>query len=117
MQLKVIYNKESHTFWVNRKVDPLQKLLKLAIEKFDLASLGEQNCRLRSYNIVNGLMQDTYSGQELRTFDDLKIYPLKTLALETKLEHESFEDYDPNLINLKINVWGKGITTLNEEAL
>ena len=63
MQLKVIYNKESQTFWVNRKLDPLSKLLKLAIDKFAI-STGQHNCRLRAYNIVNGLMQDTYSGQE-----------------------------------------------------
>jgi len=53
----------------------------------------------------------------VKTFDELKIYPLKTLALEIKQEHENFEDYDPNLINLKINSWKTGITTLNEESL
>ena len=45
----------------------------------------------------------------MKSFEELKIYPLKTLALETKLESEVFTDYDPNQINLKLNIWRKGI--------
>ena len=41
-------------------------------------------------------MLDTYSDREKQTLQDLKIYPLKTLALEEKLPEEAFEDYDPN---------------------
>lgn len=60
-------------------------------------------------------MQDTYHGNEQKSFEELKIYPLKTLALETKLPEEEFYEYDPNQINLKINIWRKGIQSLNEE--
>lgn len=59
-------------------------------------------------------MQETYTGIEDRCFEELKIYPLKTLALETKTDSEVFYDYDPNQINLKINNWRKGIQSLNE---
>lgn len=41
-------------------------------------------------------MQDTYHGNEQKSFEELKIYPLKTLALETKLPDEEFYEYDPN---------------------
>lgn len=54
-------------------------------------------------------------GNEAKSFEELKIYPLKTLALETKFPHEDFYEYDPNQINLKINIWRKGIQSLNEE--
>jgi len=60
-------------------------------------------------------MQDTYTGGEYKSFEELKIYPLKTLALETKLQDESFTEYDPNQINIKLNQWKKGILSLNEE--
>jgi hypothetical protein len=54
--LKVIYNKESLTFKVNRKLDPLMKLLEMAVENFGLKEMGVENCRLRAYNVVNGIM-------------------------------------------------------------
>lgn len=54
-------------------------------------------------------------GHESQSFEELKIYPLKTLALETKQPHEVFYEYDPNQINIKINAWRKGIQSLNEE--
>lgn len=94
---------------MNWKLDPLSKLLSLAYEKFGLHKIGIENCRLRAYNVVNGIMQDTYMGNEAKSFEELKIYPLKTLVLETKFAHEEFYEYDPNKINLKINVWRKGI--------
>lgn len=49
-------------------------------------------------------MMDIYTKKE-ETLEILKIYPMKTLALETKLENKSFMDYDPNQMMLKINVW------------
>lgn len=80
---------------MNRKLDPLNKLLKLSYDKFGL-KVGIENCRLWAYNVVNGIMQDTYHGNEQKSFEELKIYPLKTLALETKLPEEEFYEYDPN---------------------
>ena len=35
---------------------------------------------------MNGVMLDTYTGRENKSFDELKIYPLKTLALEVKTD-------------------------------
>ena len=62
-------------------------------------------------------MLDTYEGKECDTLEVLKIYPLKTLALEEKIDSEEFEKYDPNLIVVKINLWREGLTSLIEEVL
>ena len=117
MQLKVIYNDESRAFWVNRKEDSLNYLLKLAIDEFELQNIGIENWRLRAYNIVNKVMQETYTGKENETFEELKIFPLKTLALETKITGEEFEEYDPNQIVLKVNSWKRYLKILDEENL
>lgn len=62
-------------------------------------------------------MQDTYTGREKETLEVLKIYPLKTLALEEKKDMEEFEEYDPNQIVVKVNKWREGITSLIDEVL
>ena len=62
-------------------------------------------------------MQDTYTGNEHSSFEVLKIFPLKTLALETKAADKFFEEYDPNQIILKVNPWRWGITVLDEDKL
>ena len=50
-------------------------------------------------------MLDSYSGREGETFEMLKIYPMKTLALEEKDHEDMFEDYDPNQMVIKVNAW------------
>ena len=117
MQLKVIYNDESRAFWVNRKDDNLQDLLLQVINEFKVEHIGVENCRLRAYNIVNKVMQETYTGKEQESFLALHIFPLKTLALETKKPEEQFEENDPNMITLKVNIWRRNITILDEENL
>ena len=62
-------------------------------------------------------MLDTYDGREKETLEVLKIYPMKTLALEEKRTEEKFEDYDPDSMIVKVNVWRPGFTSLIEEAL
>lgn len=62
-------------------------------------------------------MQETYTDKENESFEKLAIFPLKTLALETKKPDETFEEYDPNLITLKVNVWKRNLTILDEDHL
>ena len=62
-------------------------------------------------------MLDTYTGRENQTLSELKIYPMKTLALEEKLPSEVFEDYDPNAMLIKINFWRSGLEALTDEVL
>jgi hypothetical protein len=68
----------------------------MAIKTFGVEDKGKENCRLRAYNVVNGTLQGTYTGGENKVFEQLKIYPLKTLALEIKDPGTEFVDYDPN---------------------
>jgi len=63
------------------------------------------NFRLRAYNVQYKIMLDTYTNRENETLEVLKIYPMKTLALEEKGDEDMFEDYDPNQIVVKINLW------------
>lgn len=62
-------------------------------------------------------MLDTYTGRESETLEVLKIYPMKTLAFEEKLPNQNFEEYDPNSMVIKVNVWRNGIQSLSEEVL
>ena len=76
-----------------------------------------ENFRLRAYNVQHSIMLDTYSGREKETLEVLKIYPMKTLALEEKVDSEEFDEYDAESMTVKVNVWRPGLVSLNEETL
>jgi hypothetical protein len=42
---------------------------------------------------------------------------MKTLAFEEKLPIDTFEEYDPNQMVIKINWWRIGIVSLAEDVL
>ena len=55
-------------------------------------------------------MLDTYQGREDLTLEQLKIYPMKTLALEKReTQDEPWEAYDPNLMEIRLTKWVPGI--------
>ena len=62
-------------------------------------------------------MLDTFTDREKQTLRALKIYPMRTLALEEKLSEEIFEDYDPDSMQIKVNYWRDGLESLTEEVL
>ena len=62
-------------------------------------------------------MLDTFTDREKQTLRALKIYPMRTLALEEKLSDEIFEDYDPDSMQIKVNFWRDGLESLTEEVL
>lgn len=62
-------------------------------------------------------MLDSYTGRENDSLQQLKIYPMKTLSLEEKLPEEVFEDYDANVMQIKVNFWRRGLQALTEEVL
>ena len=76
-----------------------------------------ENFRLRAFNVQYKIMLDTYTGRENESLQQLRIYPMRTLALEEKLADEEFEEYDPNTIQIKINFWRPGLEALTEEVL
>ena len=62
-------------------------------------------------------MTDTYTGGEQETLEALKIYPMRTYALEEKGDEEMFEEYDPSMMEIKINIWRPHLTDILEETL
>ena len=42
---------------------------------------------------------------------------MKTLALEEKLPDETFEEYDPDSMLIKVNFWRAGLEALTDEIL
>jgi hypothetical protein len=62
--------------------------------------------RLRAYNVQFSIMLDTYEDREDMTLEQLKIYPMKTLALEQRLSiDQQWEKYDPNLMEIRVTFW------------
>ena len=88
---------ETRVFYVDRREDTYNSFFDKVYNDFIKDhTKNKSNFRLRAYNVQYSIMLDTYSGRENETLEVLKIYPMKTLALEEKLENETFEDYDPN---------------------
>jgi len=55
-------------------------------------------------------MLDTYEGREDLSLELLKIYPMKTLALEEKKSSEdAWEAYDPTQMQIRLSCWRPGI--------
>ena len=76
-----------------------------------------KNFRLRMYQEMYDIMTDTYTGREDQTLEALKIYPMRTLALEEKGDEDMFEEYDPDSIQLKVTLWRDGLESLAEQVL
>ena len=70
---------------VDRKVDTYNSLKKLVLDEFFQGqNINPELFRLRAYNVQFQILLDTYEGREDMTLELLKIYPMKTLALEER---------------------------------
>jgi hypothetical protein len=107
MQLKVIHHPpgaasdhsfETKIFYVDRREDTYATLFDKVYQEFVGPNTDKhpQNFRLRAYNVQYRIMLDTYTGRDQESLEVLKIYPMKTLAFEEKLDCADFEEYDPN---------------------
>lgn len=133
MQLKVIYYPprqvidaqnlddqfETRIFYVDRREDTYATFFDKVYKEFvgDNESKNRTNFRLRAYNVQYKIMLDTYTNRDNESLEQLKIYPMKTLAFEEKITTDSFEEYDPNTMVIKINWWRMGIVSLSEDVL
>ena len=115
MQVKVFYGDITKVVDTTR-TSTYNQLLDEVIKAFELKDKRE-NIRLRSYNVPNKTMQETYTGKESIILTELRIYPQKSLVLEVKKDDEVFIEFDPNQIQIKINTWHSDIIVLDEEAL
>jgi hypothetical protein len=77
----------------------------------------KKNHRLRAYNVHNRIMMETYSKSESKSLQEMNIYPMRTLILEQKENDAVFEEYDPQSMVVKINLWRANIESLSEEIL
>lgn len=63
-------------------------------------------------------MLDTYEGREDLSLELLKIYPMKTLALEEKKSSEdTWEAYDPTQMQISLSCWRPGIQSSMDPSL
>ena len=123
MQLKIVQIKPgmvlspnseppSKIVLVDRKKDTYKTLKNLVMDEYfpgeaALArSFTENLYRLRAYNVQFQIMLDTYEGREDLTLELLKIYPMKTLALESRASvDDAWEVYDPTLMEIRLTFW------------
>ena len=133
MQLKVVHyppkevllqnnledSLQTKVFYVDRREDSYATFFDKVYKDFigDETTKDRANFRLRAYNVQYRIMLDTYTGRDNDSLEVLKIYPMKTLALEEKLPHETFEDYDPSQMVVKVNLWRSDIQSLSEDVL
>lgn len=115
MQVKVFYGDKIKIVNTNR-TDTYGTLLELVLKEFEITGKKE-NYRLRSFNVPNQTMQETYTGKENACLEELRIYPQKALALESKKDDQLFEEYDPSNMQIKINLWQPNIIALDEISL
>ena len=88
---------------VDRKVDTYISLKQLVLKEYFGDQVSDSLYRLRAFNVQFEIMLDTYQGREDLTLEQLKIYPMKTLALENReTEDQPWEAYDPNLMEIRL---------------
>jgi len=117
MQVKVFCQDKTKVVDTMR-TNTYDQLLDQTLITFELNNtVKKSNCRLRSYNVPNQTMQEPYTGREKITLEELRIYPQKALALEIKKDEESFEEFDPLQMQVKLNLWRPNIVVLEEAAL
>ena len=77
--------------------------------KFGIKKENFKNVRLRLYNRFKDEMLDVYENKKDLSLKILKFKAMKNFIIELKKENEEFENFNPNMTNLKIVFW-------NEEA-
>ena len=95
---------EQKPIQVNRSEDTYLTLLEKVFGLFEITESLEQY-RLRAYNPQHKIMTETYTGREDHLLPDLAIHSFKTLILEQKETSAVFEEYDPTVMTVKINIW------------
>ena len=116
INVRIHYKKDVKLIPTNLK-ETLQELLEKALKEYNIASFPRHNIRLRAYQPTSETMQDTYTGKEKKTLEELRITSSKNLILETKEDNEDFLEYDIDSIAFKIALWREGIVSLEEKEL
>ena len=95
----------------------LTDLKALALVEFNITDISPADIRLRGYSPYQDTYQETYTGRELISLDDLNIYNYKVMVLETKKPEEEFEEYLITGMSLKLSVWDEAIERMENMTL
>ena len=115
LNLKVIYDKRDSIF--SLKLSSTIADLKEAVKEYFDIRLEDRNWRLRHYAYLSQIAKENYDGKEECTLASLHVKDFQNFIVETKTDAEQFEDYDPNSILLRINVWRPNILNLDSNHL
>eukprot|EP00742_Colponemidia_sp_Colp-10_P003548 GILJ01003779.1.p1 GENE.GILJ01003779.1~~GILJ01003779.1.p1 ORF type:complete len:1161 (+),score=247.88 GILJ01003779.1:139-3621(+) len=94
--------------------DTLEELKKRAIKEFDLSDISLDNIRLRNYIPFQDIPAETYTGREQMPLEKLKFSSHKSLLLEVKQDGETFQDWNPDEMMLRLAVLDRDTRTLRD---
>ncbi|CAD8205300.1 unnamed protein product [Paramecium pentaurelia] len=117
MELKIRCFYKNNDAVIKTRKDTLLKDFKLQVRQELNVQEDEENTRIRFYNHMDNIPQDTFTNKENETLQSLYFNDFKSVLLETKAPHEKFEDYDPHLMLIKLCVWRNDIESLDESEL
>ncbi|CAD8102865.1 unnamed protein product [Paramecium primaurelia] len=117
MELKIRCFYKNNDAVIKTRKDTLLKDFKLQVRQELNVQEDEENTRIRFYNHMDNIPQDTFTNKENETLQSLYFNDFKSVLLETKTPHEKFEDYDPHLMLIKLCVWRNDIESLDESEL
>lgn len=101
LKLRVHYKEETPKTLTFRKNDVLRDVCQKIMEEFGITGVDMKNFRLRAYDPkikAKLAIYDHYDWQ----LHKLQFHNYIDLTVETKADDETFEEYDPNLLYLRV---------------
>lgn len=95
----------------------VQEATSTAFTQAKASSLGVTDldkCRLRRFDAATGVLGETFGRKEQDSLLAVSMYPSSILALETRTDDQVFEDFNPNLMLVRLMVWD-GVSKPNVE--
>ncbi|CAD8079535.1 unnamed protein product [Paramecium primaurelia] len=117
MELKIRCFYKSNDAVIKTRKDTLLKDFKKQVRQELNVQEDEENTRIRFYNHIDKIPQDTFTNKENETLQGLYFNDFKSVLLETKAPHEQFTEYDPHLMLIKLCIWRNDIESLDEQEL
>ena len=120
-KIKRVERKKKHRIHFELKVKFIEGNLKekfcdfekKCFEKFGIKKEDFKNVRLRLYNRFKDEMLDVYEDKKDLKLSQLKFKAAKNLIIELKKENEEFENFNPNMTNLKIVFWNQNADNID----
>lgn len=112
IHLKVNFEKKETVFETFRD----KTLKEFKLEVMSQLRIGEdpENVRLRSFNSVYEMLQDTFDEEKL--ISACQVWDYKVFGIEKKNSAEVWQPYNQNLITVKVHVWDNSIINTSQPA-